>query len=59
MTVENEERAGSSDEAFALTTSRHFPEWMASVNPALPGLQRPSAIGFRTNEVKHVLSIDY
>jgi hypothetical protein len=26
---------------------------------ALPGLHRPSAIGFRTNEVKHVLSIDY
>jgi len=26
---------------------------------ALPGLQYPSAIGFRTNEVKHVLSIDY
>jgi uncharacterized protein (TIGR03032 family) len=25
----------------------------------LPGLQCPSAIGFRTNEVKHVLSIDY
>jgi uncharacterized protein (TIGR03032 family) len=26
---------------------------------ALPGLQYPSAIGFKTNEVKHVLSIDY
>lgn len=26
---------------------------------ALPGLQCPSAIGFKTNEVKHVLSIDF
>jgi hypothetical protein len=24
----------------------------------LPGVRRPSAIGFRTNQVKHVLSIE-
>jgi len=25
---------------------------------ALPGVRRPSAIGFRTDEVKHLVSID-